>query len=300
MNSKLILLLGGILASLVVFLCIKNETKEIQNSKIQTQPVKQTEKKNITLKEATFDYSYNNHSINGSFSITEQSYMDNMINNYCKDINCSKNIIYKGHIKKSNWRKLSVDAMQFFQKHNVEGSKILASGDNITIEGNLNSEEQFHEINSILNEYNSSRLTISNKIKFIPTKLPPKASIQNIQEDINKMLEENPIYFEFGSDILTSDSKKTLLNIIKSLNKLGTESSLNIDGHTDARGKKSYNLLLSKKRAKKVKSFLEDNNLEDLLLVKSRGFGSSKPKMKNNKDPKNRRVEITIKKDTND
>ena len=114
------------------------------------------------------------------------------------------------------------------------------------------------------------------------------------------MLEENPIYFELNSNILTDSSKKTLLKIIKSLNKLNTESSINIDGHTDARGKKSYNLLLSKRRAQKVKSFLEDNNLEDLLLIKSRGFGSSKPKMKNIKDPKNRRVEITIKKDTND
>ena len=152
MKSKLILLLGGILASLVVFLCIKNENKEITPKVVKVMPTIKLPKKDIALKEPTFDYRYNNHSINGSFSITEQPYMDDMINNYCKDINCSKNIAYKGYIKKSNWKKLSIDTMQFFKKYSVSGSSIVANGNNINIEGTLNSEDQFYEINSIIND----------------------------------------------------------------------------------------------------------------------------------------------------
>jgi len=300
MNSKLVLLIGGVLASLVVFLCIKNETAEVKHLKVIKKPIAKLPIKEITLKESKFNYTYSNNIIDGIFSITDQEYVESNINSYCKDINCTKKIKYKGNIKNSSWKKLLFDSMLFFQKYSIADSKIIANGNSISIEGTLNSEEQYHEINLIINDYNNTNISIINNIKFIPTALPPVTIVKELQDDIDKILEENPIFFKHNSDILTTKSRETLKKIIKYLNKLNTNSTIQIDGHTDAIGRKSYNLLLSLKRAKSVKRFLEDNAVEDLLLIKTKGFGSAHPKLDNPNDPKNRRVEITIQKANND
>ena len=74
------------------------------------------------------------------------------------------------------------------------------------------------------------------------------------------------------------------------------EIKLEIHGHTDSRGKKSYNMKLSKKRAKIVMNQLIKLGIEKNRLI-SKGFGPSKP-IESNKTAsgraQNRRVEFKL------
>jgi len=69
-----------------------------------------------------------------------------------------------------------------------------------------------------------------------------------------------------------------------------------IEGHTDSGGKKSYNLVLSQKRADSVKNYFVSKgiNPENLTAI---GFGFSKPRYNNfsvGGKQLNRRVEIKV------
>jgi photosystem I P700 chlorophyll a apoprotein A2 len=77
-----------------------------------------------------------------------------------------------------------------------------------------------------------------------------------------------------------------------------------IEGHTDSKGKDSYNQKLSERRANSVKNWLVENAGADGDRIKIKGWGEAKPAVPNEKsdgsdDPdgrqQNRRVEITIK-----
>jgi outer membrane protein OmpA-like peptidoglycan-associated protein len=77
-----------------------------------------------------------------------------------------------------------------------------------------------------------------------------------------------------------------------------------IEGYTDSKGKDSYNLKLSDRRASSVKKWLVENAGADAGHIKTKGWGEAKPAVPNEKpdgsdDPdgrqQNRRVEITIK-----
>jgi OOP family OmpA-OmpF porin len=81
--------------------------------------------------------------------------------------------------------------------------------------------------------------------------------------------------------------------------------NVTIAGHTDSKGAEDYNQKLSEKRAASVKSWLVKNAGINADIIKTIGYGESKPVAPNTKKDgsdnpegrqKNRRVEILIKK----
>ena len=67
----------------------------------------------------------------------------------------------------------------------------------------------------------------------------------------------NTIQFEFGSALLTPDSRATLINLGNALNHaLKEQPHFLIEGHTDARGAAAYNNELSRQRAQVVLDYL--------------------------------------------
>jgi outer membrane protein OmpA-like peptidoglycan-associated protein len=104
------------------------------------------------------------------------------------------------------------------------------------------------------------------------------------------------IFFETGSSKLLLKSYAPLNEVAKILleNPL---LSMNIEGHTDSIGENNSNLILSKRRAEAVATYLQTKGVDAKRLF-AKGFGETQPITSNSTvqgRAKNRRVELTIK-----
>ena len=71
---------------------------------------------------------------------------------------------------------------------------------------------------------------------------------------------------------------------------------LMIEGHTSSEGERSYNLTLSKKRAKAVKTYLVERGI-NASRIETEGYGPDRPVASNESEKdrsKNRRIEFKI------
>jgi outer membrane protein OmpA-like peptidoglycan-associated protein len=103
------------------------------------------------------------------------------------------------------------------------------------------------------------------------------------------------IYFKTDSDQLKQESFQPL-NEISNVMYEYPDSRFKIEGNTDDRGKDSYNLELSKRRAEIVYSYLNKKGVESKRLS-SRGYGETNPIASNQTESgrqMNRRVEINF------
>ena len=106
----------------------------------------------------------------------------------------------------------------------------------------------------------------------------------------------NNLQFDSGSAKLTPDSE-TELDKIAAYLILNEDVQLSISGHTDNTGNAEANLLLSKKRAAAVHSYLVSRGVDNQRM-KHEGYGSARPIAENTTAAgriKNRRVELEIK-----
>lgn len=117
----------------------------------------------------------------------------------------------------------------------------------------------------------------------------------------------NNILFRFDSYELTSIARRDLDKLV-SLLKDNPSVKIQINGYTDSRGAKSYNVRLSKNRAKSVRDYLVNHGIDKSRLT-YKGFGPADPvisdseinQMKTASEKraahlKNRRTEFVIKK----
>lgn len=105
------------------------------------------------------------------------------------------------------------------------------------------------------------------------------------------------INFAFDQKEITLESKKELDKLVKVLKRY-PNMIIQINSHTDSKGKESYNLKLSKDRAKATVEYLISQGIESDRLH-HQGFGSSKPKVQCDpcsemQDAINRRSEFII------
>jgi outer membrane protein OmpA-like peptidoglycan-associated protein len=113
------------------------------------------------------------------------------------------------------------------------------------------------------------------------------------QEILNTAFEN--LEFESGKAIIANSSYTSLVELANLLKKK-PEWKLVIAGHTDNVGNDRNNLILSKKRAEAVKTFLSENGVEIERLT-AEYYGETKPIESNDTKEgrqKNRRVEMTI------
>ena len=115
-----------------------------------------------------------------------------------------------------------------------------------------------------------------------------------VQEKINLILKTNKISFKRMSTNPTKKSRKTISNIANILKEY-KNIKIEVAGHTDAKGKKAFNMKISQERAKSVKKVLISLGIDE-KRVSSKGYGESKPLVKNNAGYSilNRRVEFNI------
>lgn len=115
----------------------------------------------------------------------------------------------------------------------------------------------------------------------------------SVQYRVNEVNIFNSLLFNFDSYDISQRAKLELMEIVSYLNS-NPHVSISIMGHTDNIGSETYNLQLSKMRAKAVAQFLMQHGI-DADRVNPEGYGSSKP-MSTNKTVigrhENRRVEF--------
>ena len=110
----------------------------------------------------------------------------------------------------------------------------------------------------------------------------------------------NTIYFDFDKDQIRYDAKIELNKLVKVMNEY-PEMKIEVNAHTDIRGKKKYNEVLSNKRADATTKYLVENGI-DSKRIASYWFGERRPAEKCSKESPcsgfqhqlNRRSEFSI------
>ena len=103
------------------------------------------------------------------------------------------------------------------------------------------------------------------------------------------------IQFQFDSDALTAQSKKSLdtLGDMLQMDEM-FDKNLTVEGHTDSIGSEDYNMALSMRRAESVKNYLVQAHDIDPTRLKTNGAGEGKLiDVANPKSALNRRVQFS-------
>lgn len=93
--------------------------------------------------------------------------------------------------------------------------------------------------------------------------------------DSGKIAGLNTIYFDYDKANLTADSKKKLSENAEWI-KNHPNYTIQVEGHTDARGSVEYNLALGERRAKSVKGYLQSMGIDAKRLTII-SYGKEKP-----------------------
>lgn len=99
-------------------------------------------------------------------------------------------------------------------------------------------------------------------------------------------------YFEFDSAVLTQNARAALLLHAEDLKNSGR--SIRLEGHTDERGSREYNMALGERRANSVRDFLVLQGVRS-SQIETVSYGEERPAVMGSNDyawSQNRRVEL--------
>ena len=109
------------------------------------------------------------------------------------------------------------------------------------------------------------------------------------------------VLFDFDKASIRRDAEEALAKVLVIL-RAHSKAAIEIEGHTDGKGRPAYNQKLSEGRALSVKAWLVKNGIA-ARQIRTKGYGMTKPVAPNTRpdgrdDPggrqKNRRVEIVV------
>lgn len=149
--------------------------------------------------------------------------------------------------------------------------------------------KEMQEIEEIVSK-NKSESELENNEEVVVSEIAKEV----VQDKINSFLKEEKINFARASTELTKESKIVLEKIAKILK--DSEFNIEIEGHTDSKGKASLNDKISQDRANSVMSFLIKQGI-DKTRIKAIGYGSKFPIAQEDElglSIENRRVEIKL------
>ena len=96
-----------------------------------------------------------------------------------------------------------------------------------------------------------------------------------VETDLAKVLNLNPIYFDFDKSNIRNDAKIELDKVITALNN-NPNIKVECGAHTDCRGPKGYNKGLSERRAKSTAKYIK-KKISNPERVTFKGYGESQP-----------------------
>jgi OOP family OmpA-OmpF porin len=136
-----------------------------------------------------------------------------------------------------------------------------------------------------------------------PVPLPPAVPQTPPMREMERQLVEKGrirlenVYFETGSATLLPESETALREAGETVEKY-PGLVIEIQGHTDTRGRDQFNLRLSQSRAETVRRFLLDRYKLDADHLLAIGYGETMPETRERNDEellRNRRVELHVK-----
>lgn len=125
-------------------------------------------------------------------------------------------------------------------------------------------------------------------------KTVPDAKVQRVGEGIIVEFSSD-VLFGFDQSELSNASRTSLDKLVKVLN-VYPDTNIEVQGHTDSKGSKSYNQSLSERRAGTSADYIRSQGIA-YSRVSIRGFGETAPQYENNTSSgrdQNRRVEFLI------
>jgi len=99
------------------------------------------------------------------------------------------------------------------------------------------------------------------------------------KEGDREKIKVEPIYFDYAKWDITPQAITELDKVIFAMEKF-PEMTIKIESHTDARGRDSYNLELSDKRAKSTMDYLIEKGIDASRILSATGYGESRLKNK--------------------
>jgi len=131
------------------------------------------------------------------------------------------------------------------------------------------------------------------RYRGIPTMAMPMAAVPMAAMPMTALALN--IYFATNSDRISPKYYANLNKVGEALTRL--QSSVEISGHTDSVGSVEANQLLSERRARSVKQYLEKHfSLSSGRLI-AKGYGESRPRATNDTESgrrQNRRIEVAL------
>jgi|GEM_PF-749347 len=124
---------------------------------------------------------------------------------------------------------------------------------------------------------------------------PAFPAMESCQQKFNSLLSKNRIHFDTNKAIIKPESY-ALLDKLVDITKECPNSSIEVGGHTDARGTKAHNQWLSESRANAVVDYLKKHGVTSNKLH-GVGYGELKPIAENSTREgmaKNRRIEFKV------
>lgn len=136
-------------------------------------------------------------------------------------------------------------------------------------------ENMIYDINLTHNEFLPKDLALTKTIAA-NGEVNVKEEMFKIEvgQDVGKALDLNPIYFDYDKFNIRPDAQVELDKIVKIMNEY-PNMVIELGSHTDCRGKASYNMELSDKRAKASAAYVVSKGI-DKSRIYGRGFGESK------------------------
>ena len=124
-----------------------------------------------------------------------------------------------------------------------------------------------------------------------------KAEVAACQTRIQQIGSESAIQFGYNSAALSGSAGKSMLDeLVKVIGECKGDPVIIVEGHTDSRGTKQGNELLSKERAETVADYLRSKGVP-AERISSEGLGSAKPIASNDTREgraRNRRIEFRV------
>lgn len=103
--------------------------------------------------------------------------------------------------------------------------------------------------------------------------LEPEEVVAELGTDLAKLLDLNPIYFDFDKSFIRADARIELEKVIAYMQEYPSVK-IDVRSHTDSRGRDSYNLALSKRRNKSTRQYIIDRGIDASRLT-GNGYGET-------------------------
>lgn len=134
-----------------------------------------------------------------------------------------------------------------------------------------------YTLNALKEGYNSnskSFITTNKTNTLVPQTVLLSTIDIKVGDDLAKLLNLNPIYFDFDKSFIRPDAEIELNKIVAIL-KAYPNMTIDVRSHTDSRGNDAYNLSLSKRRNTSTIKYIIDNEINN-NRISGRGYGETK------------------------